>query len=316
MKMTEPTQFTLPKKPRVKQKEAPPDQRKLAVIPIRAGTDERLHGATLRCLIVLCSYCNRAGLTWVSQKKLAEDMKVSQQAVSKQLRLLIQHGYVEITRKGFKGERSNTLRVIFDQSLTAEDAMALTSSIEDTRPPIIKQEQERQMEEVDREGQKRVAQLIAKAFKQPSKPKEYQMPKSGDTRAVKEVKEAMAKAKAKRSHTQPPKVVNENNPQVVNQDAPYTTSEGCINTQPLEVVQNTKGTQSIGNLKVDIDKRLKELNTVLNNSEIVELKSQGLTNAQIADALDVLLPAYQAEGLTPTSRVLADSILQLSRDVA
>ena len=33
------------------------------------------------------------------------------------------------------------------------------------------------------------------------------------------------------------------------------------------------------------------------------------------DALEVLLPAYKAEGLTPTPRLLVDSILQLNRDV-
>ncbi len=34
----------------------------------------------------------------------------------------------------------------------------------------------------------------------------------------------------------------------------------------------------------------------------------------IAEDLDILLPLFQAEGLSPSSRVLADSILQLHRD--
>ena len=39
------------------------------------------------------------------------------------------------------------------------------------------------------------------------------------------------------------------------------------------------------------------------------------TMGKIEEALDILIAAYKAEGLTPTSRLLTDSILQLSRDV-
>lgn len=300
--------FTLPKKPRVKQKEAPPDQRKLAVIPIRAGTDERLHGATLRCLIVLCSYCNRAGLTWVGQAKLAEHLNVSRQAVTKQMKLLAEHGYIEVVKKGWRGERANTIRVIFDQSVDVDTAIAITNPIEDTRPPSMQDEQP------DPEGQRRVAQLIAKALKQPTKPKEFTMPKSGETRAVRQVKEAMQKAQAKRSHKQPTEVANEDITQVAN-EAVDNHAHRQPDRQPSEVAQTQKehsNRQPISNLNESYLK----VKSCLGNFEVEELKGQGLTDAQIADALDVLLPAYQAEGLTPTSRVLADSILQLSRDVA
>jgi predicted transcriptional regulator len=128
--------FKLPKrKPKVIEKEAMPDRRSLAVVPIRAAVDKTLTDACFRTLAVLCSYCNRAGITWVSQKRLAEDMKVSRQAITKQITKLRAAGYVEITRKGWRGERSNTLRVVFDTTLTAQDAIAITSGIEDTRPP-------------------------------------------------------------------------------------------------------------------------------------------------------------------------------------
>ena len=136
--------FKLPKrKPKVIEKEAPPDKRTVAVLPIRAINDKGITDACFRTLAALCSYCNRAGITWVSQKRLAEDMKVSRQAITKQLTKLKAAGYVEITRKGFRGERSNTLRVIFDSTLSAQDAIAVTSGIEDTRPPEqIKREEE------------------------------------------------------------------------------------------------------------------------------------------------------------------------------
>ena len=135
--------FKLPKrKPRVIEKEAPPDRRMVAVLPIRAITDKTLTDACFRTLAVLCSYCNRAGITWVSQKRLADDMKVSRQAITKQLVKLRAAGYVEITRKGFRGERSNTLRVVFDTTLSAQDAIAITSGIEDTRPPDQRKREE------------------------------------------------------------------------------------------------------------------------------------------------------------------------------
>ncbi len=44
--MTEPVQFTIPKKPRVYAKDPLPDQRKVAVVPIKAVYDQKLsHGA-------------------------------------------------------------------------------------------------------------------------------------------------------------------------------------------------------------------------------------------------------------------------------
>ena len=274
------------------------------MLPIRAGKDERLHGATLRCLIVLCSYCNRAGLTWVSQKKLAEDLKVSRQAITKQMALLRSYGYVEIARKGFKGERSNTLRVIFDDSVTMDDAIALTSSIEDTRPPIIKYEQEKQMEEVDRKGQQRIAQIIKDAIK-PVKPrKEYTMPKDGQSITTKRIKADIEKAKQRRSkdsHTQPPEVANESNQQVANEPV-----DNSLHRQPLEVARVATSEGSAEHSLNTIKKYLKE-------DCIKSLISSGLSEEQIELNLDVLLEAYRTEGLTPNPDRLAAEILQLSR---
>ena len=307
--MAEPIAFQLPKKPRIKEKDAPPDQRKFCVLPVRAVFDKKLTHGALQVLAALCSYCNRAGLTWVSQTRLASDLGISQQAVAKQFKQLREHGYVETVRKGFKGERTDTLRVIFDPTVSAEDAIAMTSNKEDTRPPSMQ-------EDIDPEGQRRVAQLIAKALKQPTKPKGYEMPKSGDTRAVREVKEAMAKARAKRS-----KSVDNH----VDQGAPIHNSQ-VVNAEPLhsqpnhnlEVVQNTK---NIGIDRVFKDSKVKDkLNnkkTVLNNLDVSDFDSlidAGMKPEQVEDCANTLLPLFAAEGLNPSSRVLADSILQLHRD--
>jgi hypothetical protein len=129
-------EFQLPKrKPKIVEKAAPPDQRSVAVLPIRALVDKQLTDGTFRVLALLCSYCNRAGLTWVSQARLGEDMKVSRQAITKHIGKLVTAGYVEVSKKAWRGEKPNTLRVIFDPSIKTEDAVAITSSIEDTRSP-------------------------------------------------------------------------------------------------------------------------------------------------------------------------------------
>jgi hypothetical protein len=77
-----------------------------------------------------------------------------------------------------------------------------------------------------------------------------------------------------------------------------------------EVVQNTERTP-IDKVK---DKNINKLNIVLNNQELFELIETGLTESEIAEDLDILLPLFQAEGLSPSSRVLADSILQMHRN--
>jgi hypothetical protein len=314
--------FALPKKPRIKEKDAPPDQRKVAVLPIRAISDRTLTDGMFRTLAILCSYCNRAGLTWVGQTKLAKDMGVSQQAIGKQLLKLQKTGYVQIISKGFRGVRGNTLRVVFDPNISAEDAIAMTSNKEDTRPPAIREEQEREAsQQIDREGQAKIAKLISQALKQPPK-KEYQMPAKGDTRAVREVKEAMQKTRAKRSTSVEKSVDNTSTlttSEVVHEEALHSQPQGsplttCITTS--EVVRTPK--EHIVKKSIGIGKdKVNKLNTGLHNLEVSDfdfLIDNKMKPEQVEDALTTLLPLFAAEGLTPSSRVLADSILQLHRD--
>jgi len=307
--MSDPVIFELPKrKPRVVQKEAAPDLRKVAVLPIRAVFDQKLTHGALQVLAAVCAFANRAGITWVSQTRLAKDLGISQQAVAKQFKQLREAGYLETVRKGFKGERTDTLRVIFDPTVDAATAIAVTSAIEDTRPPVMQKEQAMEAEQPDPEGQRRVAQAIAQVLKTPPK-RTHTMPKQGETRAVREIKEANRKALAKRTREQAnhnPQVVNEEGPQVVN--APVDNSSHSQPNHNLQVVQNTERTP------IDSSTSINNIKTVLNNQELFELIETGLTESEIAEDLDILLPLFQAEGLSPSSRVLADSILQLHRD--
>lgn len=300
--------FHLPKKPRIKEKDAPPDQRSLAVIPLKALTDQELTDGAIRVLGVLCSYCNRAGITWVSQARLAQDLNVSRQAVTNQLMQLRKAGYVEIVKKGWRGERNNTLRVIFDKSVDTETAIAITNPIEDTRPPSM------QDDTPDPEGQKRIAQAIAKALKQPTK-KEYTMPQSGQTSTVKKMHEEIAKHKSKRQPIGQSPVSNEDIQQPVD-NSQETVPHRQSHRQPIGHSGVSQNTENTSNSKESIGKDLlTSLNSVLGHAGVDELIAQGMTTQQIADGLDTLLPLYKAEGIEPSSTVLVAGIRQLQADV-
>lgn len=143
--------FKLPKRrPKVVEKVAPPDQRKFSVVPMRAALDTELHGFSMKVLVLLCSYANRAGITWVGQQRIADHLQVPKQQVARAMKQLRDRGHVEIVSKGFRGERANTVRIIYDPDIQAEDAIAVTSSIEDTRPPeLIKKEAKAMTEPVN-----------------------------------------------------------------------------------------------------------------------------------------------------------------------
>jgi hypothetical protein len=320
--------FQLPKRPKVREKQAPPDQRTLCVLPFRAVADKQLTDGALRVLAAICSYCNRAGITWVSQAKIAKDLGVTQQAISKHAKLLVSLGYLQIVRKGFRGERSNTIRVIFDPTVDTDTAIAITSAQEDTRPPAMQ-------DTPDPAGQARIASLIAQAFKTPPTERKT-MPKTGETRTVKAIKEANNKATRKRTAAQPkgpavelirasdleaelrarqletkrtyttPEVVHEeaviHSPHTQPESPPYTTSE---------VVRNTENT--------GIDKvKSKSINTaigVLDNlsaEQRAEVAAAGVTATEASQALQLLLDAYRAEGITPNPDRLAAEVISLA----
>jgi len=321
--MTEPVNFTLPKKPRIREKDPLPDQRKVSVLPIKAVFDPNISHGALHVLAALCSYCNRAGITWVSQTRLAKELNITQQAVAKQFKQLRELGYLETVKKGFKGERTDTLRVIFDKSVDAATAMAVTSSMEDTRSPAIKEEQAMEADRPDPEGQRRVAQAISKVLKQPTK-RSSTMPKSGETRTVRQMKAAIQKAQSKQSktvdnlvdkqsHNHNPQVVIEmalhlqpnHNLQVVDNAEEHTTSRQVVCNQVVKEVNLNN--QNSSNL-------LTGSQTVLDNREVEELLADGISAQQITDSLETLLPLYQAEGIKPSASVLMAGIRQLQAD--
>jgi len=307
--MVEPVKFVLPKRPRVMRKDPPPDQRKVAVVPIRAVFDKKLTHGGLQALAALCSYCNRAGVTWVSQTRLAQELGITQQAVAKQFKQLKELGYLEVMRRGFKGERTDTLRVIFDPSITGEDAIAMTSGPkEDTRPPAIREEQERAaraaQEQPDPEGQRRIAELVRAALQKSminNQPKEYTMPKT-ETRTVREMKAKMRKPvdKTVDKSVDSVGITKETtyNQEVVKQ-ATFTTSGTKFHN--LEVVHNT-------------DNTISKVIRLLSTTNLKKLEEAGMKPEEVDQAYDTLTELFAAEGVRPSEAVMTDAILQLHMD--
>jgi biotin operon repressor len=118
------------------------DRRKFCVIPWQAVQDWELPATSLRYLAALAAYANPAGLTWVSLKRVGEDLGVSHVAVHKHMTRLKNRGYVEEVSKGWKGEKAATRRIIYDEDITPEDAVAINSGKEDCRDPDMKRKEE------------------------------------------------------------------------------------------------------------------------------------------------------------------------------
>jgi hypothetical protein len=243
--------FKLPKrKPKVIEKEAPPDQRKYAVVPFAALSDKRLHHLSIRVLGLICSYANRAGITWVGQTRIGTHLGISKQAVNKAVSELKKAGYLEVVSKGFRAERADTLRIIFDPSLSAQDAIAVTSGIEDTRPPEqIKREEELRNIMADNDlpdlspeqikaNMKRLEALLG-TLGRPSNFRTHQPQTLGAI--MQETKPAAArKGRPKKVNLS----VDQEKPTIVNQQVDnVSTKKSDINSQPmvnLEVDLNTK----------------------------------------------------------------------------
>lgn len=297
-------QFTLPRKPRIKEKEPLPDQRKVAVLPIRALTDKRMTDGMFRTLALICSYANRAGITWVSQAKLSKDAGVTRQAISKQLVKLRALGYIETVSKAFKGVKPDTVRIIFDPTVDAETAIAITSSIEDTRPPEMRKEQQQQVDNtIDHEGLRRIQDMIRGVIKPINPPpKEYQMPTKGDTVTVAKMKAELAAHKAKKARTHA-------TPEVAPKASPTAEKRGRHTqpyTQPTEVAQNTERTP-IDNL---LDHCLKEL-----NESLLKVINDSLTDNELRATLLKLQERCQAEGVPmPRHENLVEALLVLHAD--
>ena len=278
--------FKIPKKkPRVIEKQALPDQRKFAVVPMPALSDERLHHLSIRVLALICSYANKAGITWVGQARIADHLNISKQAVNKAVKQLKEAGYLEVMSKGFRGERADTMRIIYDPSIKAEDAIAITSSEEDTRPPHMATKETREALNADglpemsdeqiQANRKRLRELLGTLGK----------PSNFRTHQPQPIGEIMPRKPA--SKKQP--IVN---PQVDNQEGLHSQphSQPKVNLQ-VDQTQKSSGIEVYIRLLKE-----KGFKCLVNQVE-VELLSQCMSAEEAAEALELVASRYHAEGL-------------------
>lgn len=111
--------------------EKPKDARNYCIMPIAATIDKRLakHQAAFRVLARICTYTDNVGVTFVSQERLAADLNVSRQAINKQIKLLHDYGYLVYARKRYKGQTTNSIKVVFDGVKSEDEAYSnLTAS--------------------------------------------------------------------------------------------------------------------------------------------------------------------------------------------
>jgi len=126
--------FEIPKKPTIKEYERKQEARKFVILPYRAALDKSLTRAEVRHLMVLASYCSNNGFTYVSLSTLARDNTCSIQNASKYIKRLESKGYVKTHRKGVNGIRGCLRQIVFDESLTPEDIIAISNVPLPTKP--------------------------------------------------------------------------------------------------------------------------------------------------------------------------------------
>lgn len=99
-------------------------QRKFSVIPVRSVEDRNLHEAGLRVLAAFGTYMDHDGICSPSQSEIARWLKVSQQAIGRQIKILEKLGYIEITHRADanNGTISSKYRICFEEKTGGTNA--------------------------------------------------------------------------------------------------------------------------------------------------------------------------------------------------
>jgi len=111
--------------------------------------DKRLHGtAALSLLVVICTYTDQLGVTWVSQDRLAVDLGVSRTAIAKQMRRLRDLGYIVRAKKRSRWQKTASIKVVFptapenEQEAKANLTAASQIALEETRQAAAQEQKE------------------------------------------------------------------------------------------------------------------------------------------------------------------------------
>lgn len=119
--------YNLPKKPKIKEKTPAPDQRKFAVVPLHI-LDKAVTLESLRVLIVLSSYCNKAGFSHVSLNRIANDLGTTAQTVSYHMSRLQRLKIVKKISGHYTMIKGATRRIIYDDKISNEDASRIAQA--------------------------------------------------------------------------------------------------------------------------------------------------------------------------------------------
>lgn len=126
--------FELPEPPKITQ-EKPVDKRMFTVVPIRAVNDRRIRPAAMRALLAVCSFANKAGLCWPGHENVGKMLGVTRQAAGRQVKKLIEMGYLKKVKNHTYGKTAQILRVIYDDSISTTDHMGRVK-FEDLPPTL------------------------------------------------------------------------------------------------------------------------------------------------------------------------------------
>ena len=124
-----PVAIKLGKAPKIVKREQIEDQRVLTVVPLRAAKDRGLRPMELRALLVLGSYSNKGGLTWVGTKRVGEDLSVGQRRAAYLLKALVDKGYVRIISFGYRKIRAHTRQIVFREDISADEAATISGEL-------------------------------------------------------------------------------------------------------------------------------------------------------------------------------------------
>ena len=325
--------FTIPKrKPKIVEKEEQPFQKKFCVLPFRAVSDRRLHDQSLRVLATLCSYTNRAGITWVGQTTLAKSLGIHRQSVTRQFKLLRELGYIEIMSKGFRGERANTIRIIFDESINAEDAISVVSTYEDARPPYLVKQEEKEMDEAKRKALVEQASKLSKGFGKVNVFKVDTEPREDDSITVREMRvkikehqekvKRVAKAKREKLSKDADELVKKVDALVVkpvDNSVENSESEGShrqhhrqhpdvalVNDKDIYILTSKEFSNKLINIfliKVKVINKLERVVTDEDRETMLSLVEAGLTEQLWTDVLEDTLQTMASKRQDPPHRI-------------
>ena len=118
--------FVLPEKPVIERVERE-DGRKFCVVPLRAFREKRLSLSQLRILGIYASYCNNAGMSFVSCTALGRDYGCSKSYMALMLQKIEKVGYIiRVKKQGVPGIRGCIRRMVYDVSINTEDAIGIS----------------------------------------------------------------------------------------------------------------------------------------------------------------------------------------------